>query len=111
MRRRWRGVAIFGAIALTLCAGAALASGGDKDLGAYLAGECTGCHQVSGQSSGRIPAIVALPEDHFIEAMVAYRERVRDHQVMQTIAGQLTDEEIAALAAYFGSIPMKNVPH
>jgi cytochrome c553 len=37
--------------------------------------------------------------------MNEYRARKRANAVMQTIAARLSDEEIAALAAYFGSIP------
>jgi cytochrome c len=33
--------------------------------------------------------------------MAAYRSGEREHQVMNTLAGRLGDEEIAALAAYF----------
>jgi cytochrome c len=33
--------------------------------------------------------------------MHSYKKKVRPHPVMQMIAGRLTNEEIAALAAYF----------
>jgi cytochrome c len=33
--------------------------------------------------------------------MHAYKNKQRNHPVMQMIAGRLNDEEIAALAAYF----------
>jgi cytochrome c553 len=33
----------------------------------------------------------------------AYRDKRLDNHVMQTIAGRLSDEEIAALAAYFAT--------
>lgn len=72
----------------------------NKALGQYLASECTGCHQLSGASDG-IPAIVGWPKDQFIAVVKSYRAKERDNQVMQTIAGRLTDEEIAALAVYF----------
>ena len=35
--------------------------------------------------------------------MHAYKSKARGHPVMQMIAGPLSDEEIAALAAYFES--------
>jgi cytochrome c len=34
-------------------------------------------------------------------AMHAYKQKLRSHLVMQMMAGRLSDEEIAALAAYF----------
>jgi cytochrome c553 len=76
---------------------------GDLALGQYLSSECVTCHQVSGRFDG-IPPIVGWPEASFIEIMMQYRTKERTNLLMQTIAGKLTEEEIAALAAYFGSL-------
>lgn len=76
---------------------------GDREWGAYLASECTTCHQRDGAARG-IPSITHWPEERFIVAMHAYREGLRPHQVMQSVARRLTDEDIAALAAYFATI-------
>jgi cytochrome c553 len=105
-----RGLA--GSLLLTLCSASTFAAnppgpGGDAELGRYLASECTACHQISGRTVGSIPAIVAWPQDQFIAVMQAYRDRQRDNAVMQNIAGKLKDEEIAALAAYFGALVVK----
>ena len=51
-----------------------------------------------------IPPIVGWPETNFVEIMNEYRDKKRDNAVMQTIAARLSDDEIAALAAYFGSV-------
>jgi cytochrome c len=40
--------------------------------------------------------------------MDEYRAKRRSNPVMQTIAGKLSADEIAALAAYFGSLKSKN---
>jgi cytochrome c len=37
--------------------------------------------------------------------MQDYRQKKRDNPIMQTVADRLSPEEIAALAAYFGSLP------
>ena len=76
---------------------------GDKAFGQYLSSECVTCHQASGRFDG-IPSIVGWPEASFVEIMKLYRSKERPNPVMQTIAGKLTEEEIAALAAYFGSL-------
>ncbi|MEO9824888.1 MAG: c-type cytochrome [Paracoccaceae bacterium] len=81
---------------------AVLALVGDPEYGAYLAGECTTCHQATGGDAG-IPSIVLWPEEDFVLAMHAYKSKTRIHPVMQMIAGRLGDEEIAALAAYFAT--------
>lgn len=80
-----------------------LAIVGDPEYGEYLSSECTTCHQADGADSG-IPSITQWPEEDFVIAMHAYKDKVRNHPVMQMIAGRLSDEEIAALAAYFGSL-------
>ncbi len=76
---------------------------GDPAYGEYLSGECTSCHQASGATDG-IPSITNWPADDFVVVMHAYKEGVRAHPVMQMMAGRLSNEEIAALAAYFESI-------
>jgi cytochrome c len=80
-----------------------LAIVGDPAYGEYLSGECTACHTTDGSSSG-IPSIVAWPEDVFVTALHAYKDGVRLHPVMQMMAGRLSNEEIAALAAYFSTL-------
>jgi len=80
-----------------------LAIVGDPAYGEYLSGECTSCHQISGVGAG-IPSITHWPKDDFVTAMHAYKVGVRAHPVMQMMAGRLSDEEIAALAAYFETI-------
>lgn len=98
-----RSVAIGAAIVVLAAASQAMA-GGDRALGEYLAAECTTCHQISGRSDGRIPSIVGWPEDQFVAVIESYRDKHRDNPIMQTIAGRLDKEEVAALASYFGSL-------
>jgi cytochrome c553 len=100
------GTAITTAIALGLLVQPA-ATVGDRALGEYLSSECVTCHQLSGRYEG-IPPIVGWPEDIFIQVMNEYRTKKRSNPVMQTIAGRFGNEEIAALAAYFGSLKSKN---
>ena len=80
-----------------------LAIAGDPEYGEYLSSECTTCHQRDGNNEG-IPSITNWPEEDFVLAMHAYKRKMRPHPVMQMMAGRLSDEEIAALAAYFADI-------
>ncbi len=80
-----------------------LALKGDPEFGAYLAAECQTCHQRDGSDAG-IPSITRWPEADFVLAMHAYKQKLRPHPVMQMMAGRLTEEEIAALAAYFATL-------
>lgn len=80
-----------------------LAIVGDPDYGEYLSTECTTCHQIGGEYDG-IPVITGWADEDFVVAMHAYKREIRPHPVMQMMAGRLSDEEIAALAAYFGAL-------
>lgn len=106
--------ALAGAAAGSLLVGiaASLAQGevkpkGDRDLGQYLSAECVTCHQASGLSDG-IPPIVGWPEEVFVAVMGEYKSNRRENPVMRTLAARLGDEEIAALAAYFRSLPERS---
>ena len=79
---------------------------GDRAFGEYLSGECVTCHQMSGGFDG-IPPIVGWPAESFVEIMNEYRHKKRANPVMQTIAARLSDDELSALAAYFGSLTTK----
>ncbi|NVN85237.1 MAG: c-type cytochrome [Rhodopseudomonas sp.] len=99
-----RAVALVLLVAASAFGGAAGAwAEGDKELGEYLSSECVTCHQLSGKFDG-IPVIVGLPEQTLVHALGEYRAKIRDNAVMRAIAVKFTDEEIAALAAYFNSI-------
>ncbi|MEM8795020.1 MAG: c-type cytochrome [Pseudomonadota bacterium] len=76
---------------------------GDVEYGQYLAGECTTCHQATGGDDG-IPEIIGWPKETFIHALYEYKQEVRANPVMRTLTKRLGDEEMAALAAYFGSL-------
>ena len=82
---------------------AILALEGDPEYGEYLSSECKTCHQTGGGDDG-IPSIVLWPEEDFVIAMHAYKNKTRPNPVMQMMAGRLNAEEIAALAAYFAEL-------
>ena len=73
---------------------------GDPEYGEYLSSECMTCHQSSVGNDG-IPSINGWLIEDFVIVMHAYKKKQRTHPVMQMMAGRLTNEEIAALAAYF----------
>ena len=87
----------------TIVAPEVLAIVGDAEYGEYLSSDCMTCHQASGGDDG-IPSIVGWPEEDFAVAMHSYKQKLRPHPVMQMMAGRLSNEEIAALAAYFNGL-------
>jgi cytochrome c553 len=91
-------------IGVCLASASAGAAAGDRELGAFLSAECVTCHQISGKETGAVPRITGWPDEQFVAAMNAYKDKQRDNAIMQTIAGRLAPDEIAALAAYFGAV-------
>lgn len=103
-RGKATGIAAVGMLISSL--GVPPAAANDRELGEYLSAECVTCHHVNGQYSG-IPPIVGWPADAFIFILNEYRDKTRPNPIMQTIASRFSSEEIAALAAYFGSLPQQ----
>lgn len=72
----------------------------DIAYGEYLAGECLTCHQAD-TADGQVPPIHKLTKDYFVYALLEYQNGARSNRVMQTVAGALGEEEMAALSAVF----------
>ena len=81
---------------------AVMAIDADAGYGAYLSGECAGCH---GPYDGEIPSLDGQSPEALAAALLSYRDGSRTNRVMQMIAERLGDEEIAALAAHFAGLP------
>lgn len=68
---------------------------------------CIGCHAIDGYRTS-YPTVYAVPKINgqtvkYIEnSLNAYRSGDRSHSTMRAIAGSLTDQDIADLAAYYG---------
>ena len=82
---------------------------GDRELGEYLSSECVTCHQLQRPRYDGIPSIVGLAaRKSFVEILsLVPRPRSARNPVMRSIAVKFNDDEIAALAAYFGSLTPK----
>ena len=73
---------------------------GDPEYGEYLASDCKTCHKVTGSAPG-VPSIMGVYKRDLVIALHAYKQNVRKNPVMRMMAKRLSNEEIAALAAYF----------
>jgi cytochrome c len=87
--------------------GAGLGYGADAELGRYLSSECMTCHGTA-KGDSTIPNIFGLGQAHFVETLQAYRAKALPNPIMQTVAGRLNDEDIAALALYFETAKKPN---
>ena len=81
------------------------AASNDIAYGEHLSGECATCHRKDGLEKG-IPAIIGWPIDQFVAVLKSYKAKERPHELMRTIAGRLSDEEMAALAAYYATLKL-----
>jgi cytochrome c553 len=81
---------------------------GNADAGRAKASNCVGCHEIPGYKAS-FPNVYSVPmitgqSARYIEAsLVAYRKGDRSHPTMRAIAGSLSDQDIADLAALYGS--------
>jgi cytochrome c553 len=81
---------------------------GDAARGAKLNASCIGCHGIPGYQSSfpevhRVPAISGQNAKYIAAALNAYKKGERKHGTMRAIAGTLTEQDIADLAAYYAS--------
>lgn len=101
---RWLGAA------LALLAGAAqadalVAAGRDK------ARACAVCHGQAGVAvAPETPHLAGQPPGYLAAQLKAYRSGARKHEVMAVMARPLSDDDIAALAAWFSSIRVDATP-
>ena len=98
------------ALTLTLASGIANAETvkGDASAAPAKASMCVGCHEIGGYRTAfptvyRVPKIVNQSEAYIVSALKAYRSGDRDHGSMTGIAGSLSDQDIADLAAYYAN--------
>jgi cytochrome c553 len=85
---------------------AAIAAGsGDRDWGEWLAGECLACHGLHAKAEASIPPLATLDPMAFASALEEYRRHLRPDPGMRLLASRLAPDEVAALAAYFASLP------
>ena len=68
---------------------------------------CTDCHGADGNNpiDPTYPKLGGQYGDYLAHALQAYRASTRDHMLMTPQAQKLSDQDIADLAAYFGSRP------
>jgi len=98
------------ALLAALCAAPAAAqSGPDALYLRSLAATCANCHGTDGAAlAGQsMPRLAGLQSVYISEQLKAFRDGKREATVMHQLAKGYTDEQIAALAAYFAAQPAK----
>lgn len=95
---------------MAACACAA-AMADDIDAGRAKATACVVCHGPVGVSSAPdTPNLAGQPATYITAQLRAFRGGERKHEVMSVMAKQLTDDDIAKLAAWYASIRVEAKP-
>ena len=90
------------AVALAL---ATPAAAGDVASGREVAGRCAVCHGLDGIATRPDAPNLAGESPFYLEAQLeAFRSGRRRHEIMTLIAAELSDREIADVAAWYGAI-------
>ena len=92
---------------LSLCliclAAPAMAAGG-VDAGKAKSAVCSACHGELGQSpSAEYPDLAGQHQDYLVKALKDYRSGARKNAIMAGFSSSLTDQDIAALVAYYAA--------
>jgi len=89
---------------LLVCAAAQ--AGGDPARGQELSANCVDCHGADGKGVDDAPAIAGLDEMEHFTALKAYKsgERVDEGEVMLMFTEELSEQDMADLAAYYATL-------
>jgi cytochrome c553 len=92
------------AAAIALAVPAAAHAGGDRAAGQRKSLVCAACHATRDPAAD-VPRLAGQLEDYLADQLRAFRQRDRANPLMNAIAAQLGDADIADLAAYWSSLP------
>lgn len=79
---------------------------GSAEAGAKKVAPCIGCHGIPGYQASfpeihKVPMISGQNEKFIAAALQAYRKGERKHPTMRSMAGALSDQDIADVAAFY----------
>jgi cytochrome c553 len=100
---------VLGAAALLALASPAFA--GDAKAGRQKALQCQTCHGLDGLSKlPEAPNLAGQIEPYLIKSLTEYKTGTRQNEMMSVVAPELSDEDIADLAAYYAGIQIAVTP-
>ena len=101
--------ALFCILAISSTAAAA-----DIERGEELSQTCLGCHGAPGLRNPSpvyaIPMVGGQHAEYIVSALQAYKSKERSHGTMQAQAANLSDEDMADIAAFFGAMEGNSRP-
>jgi cytochrome c553 len=96
----------FAVLVVLMLAAGSVQAGGDAARGQELSVDCADCHGDDGMGDDEFPKLAGLAEADHIAALKAYAsgERVDESEMMGDIANELSEQDMADLAAYYASM-------
>ena len=99
---------IFALLALAAVALPASAQQGDPAAGKNKVFQCQGCHGISDWKTAfpevyRVPKLGGQKAEYLVAAMKAYKKGERDYQTMRAMVADLSDKDMADIAAYYSA--------
>jgi cytochrome c553 len=94
-------------LCVMLCAAAAHGQPADLERAKKIAaGSCVLCHGEQGESSSEVfPKLAAQHPAYIAKQLAAFKSGARKSTSMRPMVGKLTDEDMAALGAYYSQMP------
>ena len=109
--KRTRIVARLGLAALVALISTSSALSADVAAGRRKALQCQTCHGLDGLSKlPEAPHLSGQPAPYLIKSLNDYRQRMHRHDMMTLVVKDLTDRDVADLAAYYSAIEVTAKP-
>ena len=98
---------VFAALALAALALDANAAG-SAEVGKSKVFQCQGCHGIADWKTAfpevyRVPKLGGQKPEYIVAALKAYKKGERDFATMRAITADLSDQDMADIAAYYGA--------
>jgi cytochrome c553 len=101
-------VRLLAAAAIAAAAVTGANAAGDAVAGKGKVFQCQGCHGIADWKTAfpevyRVPKLAGQKPAYIVAALNAYKKGERDFATMRAIAAELSDQDMADIAAYYGA--------
>ncbi|MET0531635.1 MAG: cytochrome c [Microvirga sp.] len=87
------------------------AGAGDAKAGRQKITTCQACHGLDGLSKNpEAPNLAGQIESYLVKALAEYKTETRKNESMNIVAKELSDQDMADVAAYYSSIQVDVLP-
>ena len=97
--------------ALSICLVPISVNAGDARAGRQKITTCQACHGLDGVSKNpEAPNLAGQVEGYLVKALAEYKSGARMNESMNIVAKELSDQDMADVAAYYSSIQVDVLP-